>query len=206
MTIGIIQATSQKDKNALLYSITKEIAETKGHKVVNFGVFADESENYSYVETAVCASMLLSTKAVDFIVTGCSSGQGMMLALNALPSVMCGYCPTAQDSFLFGRINAGNAVSLPLGLNFGWCGEINLRHTIEALFESDFGTGYPAEDAERKKKDTALVKALYDAKSPDYSFLPQDLINKARHRLFCQRLKPILEKTNLYLEKNILHL
>ena len=195
MTIGVIQATSQKDKNALLYSITKEVAEAKGHNVVNFGMFADESENYSYVETAVCASMLLLTKAVDFIVTGCSSGQGMMLALNALPAVMCGYCPTAQDAFLFGRINAGNAVSLPLGLNFGWCGEINLRHTIEALFEGDFGTGYPAQDAERKKKDTALVKSLYAAKSPDYSFLPPGLLAKARHRLFCNKLKPILEKT-----------
>ena len=39
------------------------------------------------------------------------------------------YRCTAMD--LFGRINDGNAVSLPLGLNFGWAGEINLQSTIE---------------------------------------------------------------------------
>lgn len=60
------------------------------------------------------------------------------------------YRCTAMD--LFGRINDGNAVSLPLGLNFGWAGEINLQCTIEKLFTDAFGIGYPPEDAERKRE------------------------------------------------------
>lgn len=31
---------------------------------------------------------------VDFVVTGCSSGQGMMLACNSMPGILCGYTPT----------------------------------------------------------------------------------------------------------------
>lgn len=33
--------------------------------------------NYSYIQTAVNISLLLESGAVDFAVTGCSSGQGM---------------------------------------------------------------------------------------------------------------------------------
>ena len=112
------------------------------------------------MEIALTIALLLHNKAVDFVVTGCSSGQGMMLACNAMPGVLCGYVPTPQDAFLYGRINAGNAVSLPLGLGFGWAGELNLRYTLKALFDGPFGTGYPAEHAERKIRDTLLLKQL----------------------------------------------
>lgn len=99
-------------------------------------------------------------KSIDFVVTGCSSGQEMMIACNSLPNVICGYVENPQDAFLFGRINDGNAVSIPLGLNFGWTGEINLQCTLEKLFEDEFGIGYPPEDADRKKQDTLLLKEI----------------------------------------------
>jgi len=82
------------------------------------------------------------------------------IAANALPNVICGYLPTPSDAFLFGRINQGNCASLPLGLNFGWGGEINLRFTLEKLFEAPMNTGYPVESAERKKRDAARFKAI----------------------------------------------
>ena len=82
----------------------------------------------------------------------------MMLACNSLPNVICGYAENPQDAFLFGRINDGNAVSIPLGLNFGWAGGINLQCAIEKLFAGAFGIGYPPEDAERKIQDTLLLK------------------------------------------------
>lgn len=160
MKIGIIQASSQKDKNELLYKYTKLAVEKYGHEVINFGVFPDDKTNYSYIETAINISLLLSSKAVDFIVSGCSSGQGMMLACNSLPDVLCGYIPTPQDAYLFGRINDGNCASFPLGLNFGWSGEINLQCTLEKLFDGPFGTGYPPKDSERKKHDTILLKQI----------------------------------------------
>jgi ribose 5-phosphate isomerase RpiB len=154
MKIGIIQASSQIEKNTILYECTKDYGE-----VINFGCFEDE-ENYSYVEIALEICLLISSQAVDFIVTGCSSGQGMMIACNSLPNLICGYLPTPQDAYLFGRINDGNVASLPLGLNYGWTGEINLKATLQQLFEEPFGIGYPLKDVKRKREDTKKIKAL----------------------------------------------
>lgn len=130
--------------------------------------------------------MLLSSGAVNFIVTGCSSGQGMMLACNNMPDVICGYAPTPQDAFLFGRINDGNAISVPLGLNYGWAGELNLRYTLSALFEKPFGTGYPEDDALRKMQDTKLLKAIKKQSHINMlrllDTLDKDIIRKALQR------------------------
>ena len=162
MRIGVIQASSQRGRNAALYQCTCAAVERagRGDEVVNYGVFPGEDAAFSYIETAVNISLLLSSGAVDFIVTGCSSGQGMMLACNSLPSVLCGFVQTPQDAFLFGRINGGNAVSLPLGLNFGWLGEINLQCTLDKLFDGEFGCGYPPEEAARKKRDAEALKSI----------------------------------------------
>ncbi|MCQ2374080.1 MAG: RpiB/LacA/LacB family sugar-phosphate isomerase [Phascolarctobacterium sp.] len=165
MKIAVLQGSSQKDKNQLIYEAVEHSAPLA--EVINFGVFEEEHADLSYVETSLLIGLLISSGAVDFVVTGCSSGQGMMLACNAWPKVCCGYAPTPQDAFLFGRINGGNTVSLPLGLNFGWCGEVNLKHTLEALFNGEFGCGYPPKDSVRKKKDTKLLKNVSEANKRD---------------------------------------
>ncbi len=167
MKIGVIQGSSQKEKNQLLYRCTQEAVKGRGHEVENFGVFPEEKASYSYVETALLAGLLLASRAVDFVVTGCSSGQGMMLACNSMPGVLCGYLPTPQDAFLFGRINGGNAASVPLGLNFGWMGEINLQCTLEKLFQGEFGVGWPPQEAARKRGDALLLKELNGAMKRD---------------------------------------
>lgn len=160
MNIAVIQAASQKDKNSLLFECVLKSVEKLDYKVVNFGIYTEEEANYSYIQTAINISLLLESKAIDFVVTGCSSGQGMMLACNSLPGVFCGYIPTPSDAYLFGRINDGNAASFPLGLNFGWAGEINLQCTLNKLFEEPFGIGYPKEDAIRKQEDTRKLKEI----------------------------------------------
>lgn len=162
MRIGVIQASSQKDKNEALYRCTCQAVENNGREdtVINFGIFPDEDASFSYVETALNISLLLSSGAVDFIVTGCSSGQGMMLACNSLPGVLCGFIQTPQDAYLFGRINGGNAVSLPLGLNYGWLGEISLQCMLDKLFDGAFGCGYPPEEAKRKRCDAEALKRI----------------------------------------------
>lgn len=160
MKIAVIQASSQKDKNDLVFQCAQRAAKQKGYEVVNLGIFSYEEQSYSYVETAMLISMLLESKAVDFVITGCSSGQGMMLACNSLPGVLCGYVENPADAYLFGRINHGNAMSFPLGLNFGWAGEINLQCTLDKLLEEPFGIGYPMQDALRKQKDTELLKRM----------------------------------------------
>ena len=51
-------------------------------------------------------------------------------------------------------------MSFPLGLNYGWLGEINLQCTLDKLFEGPFGCGYPPKDAERKRRDALLLKQI----------------------------------------------
>ena len=158
MVIGVIQASSQTGKNELIYSTVEKYA--PNDKVINFGCFTDESVKYSYIEISVLVGLLLSSKAVDLVVTGCSSGQGMMLACNNMPGVLCGYIPTPKDAFLFAQINNGNAVSLPLGEEYAWTGLENFDNTLKTLFSEPFGQGYPKSEASRKLEDTRLLKKI----------------------------------------------
>lgn len=76
------------------------------------------------------ASILLNSKAVDFVVTGCGAGQGALMSLNIHPGVICGYCIDPDDVFLFAQINNGNALSLPFAKGFGWGAELNVRFIL----------------------------------------------------------------------------
>lgn len=77
-------------KNSLIYKSVKKAVAHLDYEVINLGVFNDSTKIYTYNETAIFISLLLSSKSVDFVVTGCSSGQGMMFACNSLPNVMYG--------------------------------------------------------------------------------------------------------------------
>ena len=60
-------------------------------------------ESYSYVEVAVMVSLLIESQALDFVVTGGSSGQGMILACNSLQvSTVDWYKPHKMLSYLAG--------------------------------------------------------------------------------------------------------
>lgn len=187
MKIAVIQASSQSGKNELIYSTVKKCAPDA--EVINFGCTEDEETKFSYIEISVLVGLLLSSKAVDFVVTGCSSGQGMMLACNNMPGVLCGYIPTPQDAYLFAQINDGNAVSLPLGEEYTWAGEENLDKTIAKLFSEPFGQGYPKSEASRKLEDTKLLKQI--RKDSQVSML--QLLNTLE--------KPLLDK--VLLKRNV---
>lgn len=158
MKIAVVQASSQISKNNMLYSYTKKYA--KDADVINFGCFLDDEEKYSYIEISILIGMLIDENVVDFVVTGCSSGQGMMLACNSMPGVFCGYAPTPKDAYLFAQINNGNAISLPLGEQYTYIGEENLEMTLKALFSEPFGGGYPASEAQRKIADSKMLKEI----------------------------------------------
>ena len=185
MKIGVIQASTRTDVNQLLFDSVKKAAGSH-HEVINFGIFPGETVNYSYVEVAVMISLLIETGAIDFVVSGCSSGQGMMLACNSLPGLCCGFIQTPQDAYLFGRINNGNVVSLPLGLNFGWSGELNLQYTLDKLFEDEFGCGYPKEDAERKRQDADNLVKLATITKRSFSDILDQLDQNLLRKILCR--------------------
>lgn len=158
MKIVVLHGSTLAEKNELLYTYVKDVC--KKDEVYNLGAFQSDTSNYSYLETALCIGFLLNSNACDYVVTGCSSGMGMMLACNAMPNVLCGYSATPKEAFLYGSIINGNAISFPLGNEYGYQGDKNLKRCIEQLFQCEMGFGFPASQADRKQKDAKLLKEL----------------------------------------------
>lgn len=145
MKIAIINENSQASKNKIIYDALKPIADQKGFEVYNYGMENSEENNLTYVQAGLLAGILINSKAADFIVTGCGTGEGAMLALNSFPNVLCGHIVDPTDAYLFSQINAGNAVAIGYAKGFGWGSELTLTYIFEKLFETDFGGGYPKE-------------------------------------------------------------
>lgn len=164
MKIALINENSQASKNAQIYEVLKEEAEKAGHIVYNYGMYtAEDQVQLTYVKNGLLASILLTTGAVDFVITGCGTGQGAMLACNSFPNVICGHVTNGLDAYLFGQVNDGNCIAMPFAQNFGWGAEINLHDTFAKLFSEPFGGGYPKERREpeqRNKKILDHVKAI----------------------------------------------
>lgn len=164
MKIALINENSQAAKNAQIYEVLKEEAEKAGHTVYNYGMYtADDEVQLTYVKNGLLASILLTSGAVDFVITGCGTGQGAMLACNSFPNVLCGHVTNPLDAYLFGQVNDGNCIAMPFAQNFGWGAELNLHYTFEKLFSEKFGGGYPKERVipeQRNKKILDSMKAI----------------------------------------------
>lgn len=164
MKIALINENSQAAKNTQIYEVLKEEAEKAGHTVYNYGMYtADDEVQLTYVKNGLLASILLTTQAVDFVITGCGTGQGAMLACNSFPNVLCGHVVNGLDAYLFGQVNDGNCIAMPFAQGYGWGAEINLHDTFAKLFSEPFGGGYPKERREpeqRNKKILDEVKAI----------------------------------------------
>ncbi|MEG2909003.1 MAG: RpiB/LacA/LacB family sugar-phosphate isomerase [Erysipelotrichaceae bacterium] len=146
MKIALINENSQAAKNSIIFKELNDEAKKAGHSVDNYGMYSSEDEHQlTYVKIGLLASILLTSKAVDYVVTGCGTGQGAMLACNSFPNVLCGHVIDPSDAYIFGQVNDGNAIALPFAQNFGWGAEINLRYLFEKLFSEKFGGGYPKE-------------------------------------------------------------
>ena len=148
MKIALITENSQAAKNEIIHSALKTVAEPLGHTVFNYGMYSPEDKaSLTYVMNGLLAGILLNSKAADFVVTGCGTGMGSMLACNAMPGVFCGLVVDPTDAFLFGQINDGNAISMPYAKGFGWAAELNLQDCYRKLFDGERGLGYPKERA-----------------------------------------------------------
>ncbi len=144
MKIALINENSQAAKNELICKALKDVTEPMGHEVFDYGMYSAEDEvQLTYVQNGILAAVLLNSGAADFVVTGCGTGMGAMLACNSFPGVICGYAAGPLDAYTFAQINDGNAVSIPFALNFGWGGELKLQYIFEKLFGFGHGQGYP---------------------------------------------------------------
>ena len=161
MKIALITENSQAAKNGIIHDALTAVAEPLGHQVFNYGMYTPEDKaSLAYVMNGLVAGVLLNSKAADFVVTGCGTGMGSMLACNSMPGVFCGLVIDPTDAFLFGQINDGNAISMPYAKGFGWAAELNLQDCYRKLFEGERGLGYPKERAEIMAKNRGILKSL----------------------------------------------
>lgn len=164
MRIALINENSQAAKNGVICAALKKVADEKGFEVKNYGMYsADDAAQLTYVQNGILAATLLNAKAADFVVTGCGTGEGAMLALNSFPGVICGHVETPLDAYTFAQINDGNAVSIPYALGFGWGGDLNLTYIFEKLWSEPFGGGYPKERAVPEKNNKKILDGVRKA-------------------------------------------
>ena len=160
MRIALIMENSQASKNALVYETLKKVCARHGFELDNYGMTGTEDKNLTYVQEGLFLFFLLNSGAADFVVTGCGTGEGAMLALNSFPGVFCGHVQDSTDAYLFSQINSGNAIALPFAKGFGWGSEITLEAIFERLFQEDFGGGYPKERREPEQANKKILDSV----------------------------------------------
>ncbi len=168
MKIALMNEFSQASKNAVVLQQLKDVAAEQNHTVYNVGMSDDNDHYLTYIHLGIMASLLLNSKAVDFVVSGCGTGQGALMSLNAHPGVVCGYCIDPSDAYLFAQINNGNALALPFAKGFGWGAELNIRYIFEKAFGGVRGQGYPAERKESQVRNAGILSSVKNALTKDY--------------------------------------
>ncbi len=184
MKIALITENSQAAKNGIIHTALTAVAEPLGHEVFNYGMYsAEDKASLTYVMNGLLTGILLNSGAADFVVTGCGTGVGSMLACNAMPGVFCGLVIDPIDAFLFAQINDGNAISMPYAKGFGWAAELNLQDVYRKLFDGERGLGYPKERAEIMARNRGILKTLKAATCNDMltvlRTVDQDLLKAA---------------------------
>ncbi|WP_295899431.1 RpiB/LacA/LacB family sugar-phosphate isomerase [uncultured Vibrio sp.] len=183
MKIALMMENSQAPKNAMVAGELNSVAGGLGHDVFNVGMTDENDHHLTYVHLGILASLVLNSKAADFVVTGCGTGQGAMMASNLHPGVVCGYALEPSDAFLFNQINNGNAISLAFAKGFGWAGELNVRYIFEKAFTGNRGEGYPIERAAPQQANAAILNDVKAAVAKDVveglRSLDQDLVKAA---------------------------
>lgn len=158
MKIALINENSQAAKNTTILAALKKVVEPMGHTVDNYGMYAaDDAAQLTYVQCGILGAILLNSGAADYVITGCGTGEGAMLAMNSFPGVICGHVEDPVDAYTFAHVNDGNAVAMPFAKGFGWGGELNLEYCFEKLFGFGHGQGYPPERREPEMRNKGIL-------------------------------------------------
>lgn len=158
MKIALINENSQAAKNAVIEKALKNVVLPMGHEVRNYGMYSTEDKaQLTYVQIGILTAVLLNSGAADYVITGCGTGEGAMLACNSFPGVICGHVEDPLDAYTFSQINDGNAIAIPFAKGFGWGGDLNLEYIFEKLFCEPAGGGYPKERAVPEKRNKLIL-------------------------------------------------
>ena len=168
MKIALMMENSQAGKNATVLNELQAVVGPLDYPVYNVGMSDENDHHLTYIHLGIMASILVNSKAVDFIVAGCGTGQGAMMSLNIHPGVVCGYCLDPSDAFLFNQINNGNALALAFAKGYGWGAELNVRYIFEKAFTTgERGQGYPLERAVPQQANAGILNEVKAAVGKD---------------------------------------
>ncbi|WP_379552551.1 RpiB/LacA/LacB family sugar-phosphate isomerase [Qipengyuania sp. DGS5-3] len=184
MKIALINENSQAAKNGIIHDALTTVAEPLGHEVFNYGMYtAEDDAQLTYNMVGLLSGILINSGAADFVISGCGTGMGSMLACNSMPGVFCGLVIDPTDAFLFAQINDGNAIAMPYAKGFGWAAELNLQDCYRKLFEGESGVGYPKERAAIMKTNRGILAEMKEASCHDMlsvlKNVDQDLLKSA---------------------------
>lgn len=184
MKIALINENSQAAKNDLIYQALTKVVTPMGHTVDNYGMYSAQDEaQLTYVQNGILGAILLNSGAADYVITGCGTGEGAMLAMNSFPGVICGHVEDPVDAYTFAHVNDGNAVAIPFAKGFGWGGELNLEYIFEKLFGFGHGKGYPAERVEPEMRNKRILDEVRSKTFRPFSeclrAIDQDLVKGA---------------------------
>lgn len=181
MKIAVINEGSTKHRNQ---DVTAAV-EALGHEVMNLGMKNVEGEpDLSYMETAFLTALVLNLKSADFVVGGCGTGEGYIMAVHQYPGVFCGLLNDPVDAYLYSQVNAGNCISLSLNKGYGGIGgDLNVRYILEKLFNDTYGEGYPPHRKEiqiqARKKLESLSAAAHKTMEEILDSMDQQVLRKA---------------------------
>ena len=131
MKIALINENSQAAKNGIIEAALKKVVEPMGHEVVNYGMYAaDDAAQLTYVQCGILAAILLNSGAADYVVTGCGTGEGAMLALNSFPGVICVYCNLLSKEVNCSAVDTFNFVNCIFHL----CSTVSTVNTFNSKF------------------------------------------------------------------------
>ena len=156
MKIALINENSQAAKNALIEATLRKVVEPMGHEVVNYGMYAaDDTAQLTYVQNGILAAVLLNSGAADYVITGCGTGEGAMLALNSFPGVICGHVEDPVDAYTFAHVN--------------------LEYVFEKLFGFGHGQGYPKERVVPEQRNKKILDGVRSVAFRDLCDILKDL-------------------------------
>jgi ribose 5-phosphate isomerase RpiB len=182
MKVGVVCETSSADRNTDILAAL----EGRGHEIINAGMTEKgKKPELSYIHAGFLAAMLLNLKKADFVVGGCSTGQGFLIAAMQYPGVFCGQVRDPLDAWLFTQINGGNCISLVLNLSYGWAADVNLRFIFDRIFSVESGGGYPAFRREAQKEGRMILERASEAVHPSFA----EVITRTPEEV----IRPVLE-------------
>jgi len=141
MRVVVATEFSTKQKNPDIIKALEEL----GIEYINIGMknTGDDEPVLNYVETAFMSACAYHLNAADYIISGCGTGQGFMIALNQFPGMMCGHVEDVLDAWLVQQINGVNGASFMFNKDYGWGADVNFKFMMEKLFDQPIASGYP---------------------------------------------------------------